>query len=122
MKPLLLATLTTWLAVSGLAHAEDESVLTDTDRSILQAREEAAVIAGGFSEADHMTGNWGGLRERLFDSGIEVFAFWNSIISGNVAGGRDSNNATFVQDAWLGVKFDLEKLVGWKGGQFVVSG
>ena len=27
-----------------------------------------------------------------------------------------------MDDAFAGLKFDLEKLVGWKGGLFVVSG
>jgi len=69
-----------------------------------------------------MTGDLGGLRSRMFTSGIEVLGFWNSIISGNVAGGLNPGNAISVQDAWVGLKFDLEKLVGWRGGQFVVSG
>lgn len=32
----------------------------------------------GFVAADHMTGDWNGLREQLFNAGIELFAFDNS--------------------------------------------
>ena len=110
------------LALTAHAFTQETEALSETDRSILQADEEAAVLPGGFSKADYLTGDWWGYRERLMDSGVEVFAFYNSILSGNVRGGLDANNATYVQDAWLGLKFDLEKLVGWKGGQFVVSG
>lgn len=122
MKTLLTIQLATCLALASPTLAEEQRCISGTDRSILQARDEAAVLPGGFNAADHMTGDWGGLRSRMFTSGIEVFGFWNGIFSGNVAGGTNPNNATFVQDAWVGVKFDLEKLVGWKGGQFVVSG
>ena len=69
-----------------------------------------------------MTGDWGGLRERLFKAGVEVFAFENSIYNGNVSGGIHPGHATIVSDAFAGLKFDLEKLFGWKGGLFVISG
>ena len=54
--------------------------------------------------------------------GVEVFAFDNSIYNGNVSGGIHPGNATIVNDAFAGLKFNLEKLVGWKGGLFVISG
>jgi porin len=76
----------------------------------------------GFKSADHMIGDWGGWRSELFEAGVEVFAFDNSIINGNVSGGIHPRHATIVNDFWAGVKFDLEKLVGWRGGLFVVSG
>ena len=53
---------------------------------------------------------------------MEVFGFYNSSLNGNVSGGIHPNHATYVDDLYLGVKFDLEKLFGWRGGQFVVSG
>ena len=46
MKPLVLASLTAYLAITGLVRAEEDAALTDTERSLLQAREEAAVIPG----------------------------------------------------------------------------
>jgi porin len=122
MNPLQYLKLSTALLFVFNAKARGASAVSETDRSILQAREEAAVQSGGLKESDYMTGNWGGLRDRMFDSGIEVFGFYNAIFSGNVAGGINANNATYVQDAWVGFKFDLKKLIGWNGGQFVVSG
>jgi porin len=123
MKSVLFTSIATSLGLVCAAFAQDRTPgVSETDRSILQAQDEAAVAPDGFNPDDHMTGDWGGLRSRMFTSGVEVFGFWNSIFSGNVAGGLNSNNATFVQDAWGGLKFDLEKLVGWRGGQFVVSG
>ena len=102
--------------------AQDAVPISPTNRSVLRARDEAAVAPGGFNRADHMTGDWGGLRDRLFNSGVEVFGFYNSILNGNVSGGTHPRHATYVDDAWLGVKFNLEKLFGWRGGLFVVSG
>src|SRR5438067_13323851 len=69
-----------------------------------------------------MTGDWGRWRERLFSAGVEVFAFDNSIYNGNVSAGTHPGHATIVNDAFAGLKFNLEKLVGWKGALFVVSG
>lgn len=54
-----------------------------------------------------MTGDWWGYRARLFDAGVEVFGFYNSILSGNVSGGTDPRHATYVDDAWIGLKFNL---------------
>src|SRR5207237_8982564 len=33
-----------------------------------------------------------------------------------------TSQATIVNIAFVGLKFDLEKLVGWRGGLFVISG
>src|SRR5438552_7013482 len=83
---------------------------------------EAQIQQPGFTASDYMTGDWGELRQRLFVAGVEVFAFDNSIYNGNVSGGIHPGHATIVNDAFVGLKFDLEKLVGWKGGLFVISG
>jgi len=104
------------------ALAQDAVPLPLTKRSMLQAGDEAAVQPGGFKKKNHLSGDWGGARHRLFESGVEVFGFYNSILNGNVSGGIHPRHATYVDDIWLGFKFDLEKLVGWRGGLFVVSG
>ena len=106
------------LALAGEAIAQDAVPLSRTNRSIIPAQDQPAVEPGGFKKEDHITGDWGGYRERLFASGVEVFGFYNSIFNGNVSGGTHPRHATYVDDAWLGFKFDLEKLVGWKGGLF----
>jgi porin len=110
-------------ATSHLAFAQDSSPVSRTNRSILQPEMEAQVEqAGGFAAAEHMVGDMGGWRARLFQSGIEIFAFDNSIFNGNVDGGIHPGHATIVNDAWAGMKFDLDKLFAWPGGLFVVSG
>ena len=76
----------------------------------------------GFKKEDHISGDWGGARQRLFADGIDMFGFYNSIGNGNASGGTHPRHATYVDDIFVGFKFDLEKLVGWRGGLFVVSG
>ncbi|MEY2493907.1 MAG: porin [Verrucomicrobiota bacterium] len=110
------------VASAGAAVAQDAVPLSRTNRSLIPVQDQPAVQSRGFTSADHISGDWGGYRERLFASGIEVFGFYNSIYNGNVSGGIHPGHATYVDDAWLGFKFDLEKLVNWKGGLFVVSG
>jgi porin len=102
--------------------AQDAVNLSRSERSMLQPEMQVELAAGGFHKADHATGDWGGYRDRLFASGVEVFAFYNSIFSGNVSGGIDPGHATYVDDAYFGLKFDLEKLVGWQGVQVAISG
>src|SRR5947208_6282770 len=111
------------LAFTSAAVAQDTIPISRTNRSILQPEMEAQIEQpSGFVVADHMMSDWGGLRKRLFDAGVEVFAFDNSIFNGNVSGGIHPGRATIVNDAFAGLKFNLEKLFGWKGGLFVVSG
>jgi Carbohydrate-selective porin, OprB family len=110
------------LALTAAALGQDTIPISRTNRSILQPEEEAQIQRPGFTAADYMTGDWGGLRERLFAAGVEVFAFDNSIYNGNVSGGIHPGHSTIVNDAFAGLKFDLEKLVDWQGGLFVISG
>jgi porin len=111
-----------FLTLPGGVFAQDTIPISRTNRSILQPEMEAQLTErGGFIAADHLTGDWGGAREQLFNSGVEVFAFDNSIYNGNVAGGIHSGHSTIVNDAYAGLKFDLNKLVAWSGGLFVIS-
>lgn len=97
--------------------------MTSASHSPAQPQIEAEVQQPvGFDPADHMTGDWAGERRRLFDAGVDVFAFVNSIFNGNVVGGIHPGHATIVSDSWAGIKFDLEKLAGWQDGLFVISG
>jgi porin len=73
-------------------------------------------------EGKYATGAWGGLRDRLEAKGIDPFVFYTGIPAGNVSGGRDEGNATYVDDIYFGVNLFLDKLVGWKGAKFVLSG
>ena len=110
------------LATAGESLAQDAVPLSRTNRSFIPAQDQPEVQSRGFKKEDHISGDWWGYREQLQASGVEVFGFYNSIYNGNVTGGIHPHHATYVDDIWLGFKFDLDKLVGWKGGLFVVSG
>ena len=99
-----------------------QEALSRTNRSLLQPEMEAQLQPGDMNKAEFLTGDWGGYRQQLHRAGVDVFAFYNSIFNGNVSGGIHPHHATYVDDAYVGFKFDLQKLFGWQGGQFVVSG
>lgn len=72
-------------------------------------------------DGDYATGDWFGLRSDLHDEGVDFFGFYNAIVSGNPVGGK-SASAAYADDFYFGLKLDLEKLVGWNGATFTVSG
>ncbi len=72
-------------------------------------------------DGEFLTGDWGGLRSDLADSGVAPFAFYNAIIAGNPVGGKKAD-FSYADDFYFGVKLDLEKLVGWQGASFSVTG
>jgi len=87
-----------------------------------QAQEEQkAEEAKGFWERDTLTGDWGGVRSDLEQRGITVSGTYTAEALGNPAGGSKQRGVAsgLLQ---IDVEADLEKLVGWKGGLFHVSG
>src|SRR5438067_13815733 len=88
------------LASTIAAWAQDTIPISRTTRSMLQPAMEAQILKPtGFTPADYMTGDWGGLCERLFNAGVEVLAFGNSFYNGNVSGAIHPGHATIVKEA-----------------------
>jgi porin len=60
-------------------------------------------------------------RSELAASGYTFFAYYNAIVARNVSGGirQDSD---YAQDIYFGTELDLERLLGWKGTTFRLSG
>lgn len=86
----------------------------------------SAVFAADSSAAtdrfsDRLTGDWGGVRSKLSDKGVDVFAYFNAIIASNVSGGIRSET-NYAGDTFAGVKFDLEKLAGWDDATLTITG
>ena len=75
-----------------------------------------------WSSGETLTRNWDGLRAAMVQHGIEPFVFWTGIASGNPLGGRSQGHITAVDDFYLGVKLDLNKLVRWHGASLLISG
>ena len=63
---------------------------------------------------DNALADWGGLRNRLADKGVEVFGGYTAEVWGNTTGGLTQGTvSTGLLD--FGVNLDLEKAVGWRG-------
>ena len=63
---------------------------------------------------DGITGDWGGLRSKLIDRGVEFFGSYDAEVWGNTKGGLESGTVyTGLLD--FGLKLDLEKAFGWRG-------
>ncbi|MGA0531324.1 carbohydrate porin [Hansschlegelia sp. KR7-227] len=71
---------------------------------------------GDLMEREKLTGDWGGARSALEDKGVSVEATFTGDFSTNTSGGlrRDEGFSGLLQ---LGLTLDLEKLVGWQGGE-----
>jgi porin len=71
----------------------------------------------------HLFGTWGGLRPRLAEAGVLFDSYYVANPAGLASGGRrDGRGFTYVDNFYLGLTLDLEKLVGWSGAQFTISG
>jgi porin len=67
-----------------------------------------------------LTGDWGGLRPKLEDHGVKFDLFETFDTYGNVSGGDHRAEEYFARTR-LTLDIDLDKLVGWKGGEFYIS-
>ncbi len=74
---------------------------------------------GSWARWDTAAGDWGGLRTRLNDDGVNVSLQWWTNIASNPSGGA-SQGSTYT-DSWnLALDFDMQKLVAWPGGSIHV--
>ncbi len=81
------------------------------------------------SRAETAEANWwngdyvfgGERRTELAARGYTFFAYYNAIEASNVSGGihQDSD---YAQDIYIGTELDLERLLGWQGTTFRLTG
>lgn len=64
-----------------------------------------------------LTGEWGGLRTKLRDDGVDLFAGYTSEAASNLTGGTRRVTTETAQLAF-GTTIDTQKLLGLKGGTF----
>lgn len=70
-----------------------------------------------FWQWDYFTGDWGGVRTKLSDKGIDFnLTYWVDVW-GNVHGGI-KQEAVYAGLGMLAARIDLEKLAGWHGATF----
>jgi porin len=82
----------------------------------VRAEDDAPNYSGDILTRDALTGDWGGARTKLYEHGVKFEATFTGDASSNVSGGlrRDEGFSGLLQ---LGLTLDLEKLVGWSGGE-----
>lgn len=71
--------------------------------------------------SDLALGDWGGLRSDIANSGVTFDSYYVMNPAGNVSGGK-GQGFSYVDNFYLGINFDLEKLFGWDGLTFAISG
>ena len=72
-------------------------------------------------DGNGVLGNWGGERERLVNDGVTFFGSYEADMAANVSGGKSLGQA-YADNFDFGLRFDMQKLVGWDGAKIVVSG
>lgn len=77
----------------------------------------------GFFDTDqqYLTGNWGGLRDKLSGKGVDINMTYAGDFLNNVTGGK-ACGFNYNDSTGLDFNFDMEKMKGWQGLQFHVSG
>lgn len=78
--------------------------------------DEAPNYSGDLLERDALTGDWFGARTKLYEKGFKFEASFTGDASANVSGGIRRGEA-FSRLLQLGATLDLEKAVGWEGGE-----
>jgi porin len=81
-----------------------------------RAEDDAPTYTGDLLTREALTGDWGGARIRLYERGVRFDATATGDASANVSGGlrRGKGFSGLLQ---FGLTLDLEKLVGWTGGE-----
>ena len=89
-------------------------------RDVTQISPEEGGVLQQWLNGDAATGNWLGARSAFLNSGVTFFGSYESNSAANVSGGR-SAGAAYADNFDFGVRLDLEKSVGWKGGTFTLD-
>ncbi|MEP2777657.1 MAG: carbohydrate porin [Luteolibacter sp.] len=105
----------TALASAGIISANGAELDPSTDPPATSALVTAnAIEDDAFNAGDYLTGDWGGARTNLIDSGVTPFLYYDSIYGALVSGGIQSEE-NFTGQAYGGMIFDMDKLAGWDG-------
>src|SRR5262245_44738981 len=80
----------------------------------------AASFADEVSPNQGLTGDWGGLRTRLYQDGVDFQLGFVTEVAYNATGG-DTNLVRNADQLTFGLTLDMYKLVGLKGGKFQLT-
>lgn len=89
--------------------------------SILEANMPVEKSRTRWADGDYFFGDWGGARTRLAEAGVTFDSYYVMNPAANVSGGK-KRGGSYVDNFYLGVSFDLEKLLGWRGLTLAISG
>lgn len=70
--------------------------------------------------ATTLTGNWGGLRDTLFNDGVDISFSAVGQSAYLASGGR--HIGSFNDQVAAGLTLDMDKLIGWQGASIVILG
>lgn len=71
-------------------------------------------------DSGELSGDWGGLRNTLYDDGVGIFGNYTKQPRRDPVGG-ESVGFTYCDNITFGLDLDLEK-IRWKGGSITASG
>ena len=82
-----------------------------------------ALAAGAFeSSSKWMTGDWGGTRTELLEKGYDFTLDYVGEAATNLHGGyNDGRTARYSDQFALGMKLDLQKILGWQDAEFKLA-
>lgn len=107
--------LTTAFASAGIISANGAEIEPASEPPVTSSLVTAETIEDNeFNAGDYLTGDWGGLRTDLINSGVTPFLYYDSITGALVSGGIQSEE-NYTGQAYGGMIFDMEKLAGWEG-------
>jgi porin len=75
-----------------------------------------------FHASEHMTGDWGGLRQELYDKGFDFPIEYVGEAASNLNGGyNDDTTGRYSDQFAFGVQMDLQKILGWHDAEFKLA-
>ena len=82
-----------------------------------------AQAAGAFDPSSKwMSGDWGGTRTALLEQGYDFSLDYVGEVAGNLHGGyNDDRTARYSDQFALGMKLDLQKILGWHDAEFKLA-
>lgn len=72
-------------------------------------------------QGDSLLDDWSGARSQLVKEGVTFFGSYEADMAASVQGGRSLGQA-YADNLDYGMRFDMQKLVGWNGAKIVISG
>jgi len=106
------------LTISPLTAGAAGLLHVDHDRHVLRSAPVAPTDF--FPTSDYLTGDWGGSRDQLKETGIDAELNYTTESMRNVSGG-EKNGGTYIHNVGLGLTFDLDRMFGGGDTTFLVK-